>query len=125
MVGEATGAGKVAALILAIASVLDLTLSLPERARDHGRLYERFSDLAVRSSHVDPIDIDPATVRALRAERLIIEADEPVAINALNILCHNEEAEARGYGDNLRYRIGRFQRIVSSSGRLLGLRLFR
>jgi hypothetical protein len=115
--GDASVYGKIAATIAAFASAFELTLSLPERARDHGALYERFSNLAVKLAELDPNALDPAAVRKLMAERLTIEASEPIALTALNILCHNEEAEARGYDDRI-YKIGWFQRIVIQLGTL-------
>lgn len=115
---DASTVSKVAALFAAVASVLELTMSFPERAREHGELYQRFSDLAARLARLDPGTIEPSVLRELRAERLIIEADEPIAMTALNILCHNEEAEARGYGSDEIYRIGWLQRMVMQFGTL-------
>lgn len=52
-------------------------------------------------------------VREWRAQRLLIEKDEPTQIAALNIRCHNEEAEARDYGNDQIYKIRWYQVALS------------
>jgi hypothetical protein len=54
----------------------------------------------------------------LYAERLTIEAGEPTVINALNVVCHNEEAAARGYEADHQFRVGWFQQSIAQIGTL-------
>jgi hypothetical protein len=42
---------------------------------------------------------DASDLSCWRSDRLLIEKDEPTALRILDIQCHNEEAIARGFGD--------------------------
>ena len=113
LTGDKTGIAQFASLIVAIATSLDLVLAFPEKAREHDRLCEMFSDLAADFALIDSAHIDRKRIAELKTKRLTLEKNEPTALDALNVICHNEEAEARGYDASLRYKIGWLQKIVA------------
>jgi hypothetical protein len=57
--------------------------------------------------------IDPIMVGDLKAKRVNIEKHEPTMLPALNLICHNEEARARGYDESVLYSVGWLQRIFA------------
>ena len=100
------------ALIVTLAGALNVAFGFSERARTANDLYRRFALLAHQmAAHAAP---GAAELRAWTAERLMIEADEPPVISVLNVLCHNAEAVARGYGDDQRYRVRWWQRLFAN-----------
>lgn len=98
------------ALIPACYSLADLVLGFADKARVHNDLYRRFSRLAERIVAVER-PITTAELANLNIIRLRIEADEPTSMAVLNVICQNEEAEARGYDNEYTYRIGWLARI--------------
>lgn len=99
------------ALILAGLTALDLTMGFARRADVHGSLHRRFSDLAGKIAvAATPSDAD---VRAWEVARLLLEADEPPPIDTLNVLCHNQEAEARGLSAEHRYQLNWWDRTFA------------
>lgn len=113
LVGDRTQVGQIAALVVAIATALDLVFALPENAREHDKLAERFSDLAGELAVAESGLVDGRAIAVLKAKRLAIEKGEPTALDALNVICHNEEAEARGYGRDHIYRVGWGQKVFA------------
>ncbi|HEY3910758.1 MAG TPA: hypothetical protein VGM07_12815 [Stellaceae bacterium] len=113
LIGNKTGVGQIAALVVAIATALDLVFALPENAREHDKLAERFSDLAVELALAQSSAVDDRRLAELKARRLAFEKGEPTALDALNVICHNEEAEARGYGRDQIYHVGLGQKIFA------------
>jgi DDE superfamily endonuclease len=104
---------KIAAFSVAVATAIDLVFSLPEKAREHDKLCERFSDLAAEIMGNIHGKSDRLIVSGFRTKRLIIEKHEPTMMPALNLICHNEEARARGYGESELYSIGWLQLIFA------------
>jgi hypothetical protein len=86
-----------AGVLIAIAQGLDLVLDFSKRATIYDGLYRRFADLAIELANV-PVQ-DEATLRRFKIARLLIEKDEPTPKDILNVLCSNEERQARGYED--------------------------
>jgi hypothetical protein len=113
LIGDKTRISEAAAIIVVFFSTIDFVFAFPEKAREHDRLYERFSDLAAKLARLDKGQLNLNEVNELRSERLMLEKGEPSSLDALNVICHNEEAEARGYGSSDRYKIGGFQRLVA------------
>jgi hypothetical protein len=113
LIGDRTRVSEAAAIIVVFFSTIDFIFAFPEKAREHDRLYERFSDLAAKLARLNKRQLSEAEIDELRAERLMLEKGEPSSLDALNVICHNEEAEARGYGSSDRYKIGGFQRLVA------------
>lgn len=113
LIGERTEIGQIAALVVAIATALDLVFAFPEKAREHDKLAERFSDLAADLAFVEAGMVDERRLAELKVRRLGLEKGEPTALDALNVICHNEEAEARGYGRDQIYRVGWGQKIFA------------
>jgi hypothetical protein len=96
------------ALLAASMTLLDVVVGFSQRARTHEQLYRRFSDLAAEIARV-PHRTDEQ-VREWMAERLMIQADEPPSLDALNVMCHNLEVEARGLGDEHKWRLSWWHR---------------
>lgn len=99
-----------ATMVVALASILEFVVGFAERARLHHDLYRRFSDLSAALACA-PVTIDERVVCELKARRLAIEVDEPTPNNVLNVICHNEEVEARGLDSRNIRRIYWFQRL--------------
>jgi len=95
LIGESnTEIAKWSALVVAVAAAMDITFGFPDLARLHDDLFRRFTDLATEMSKVaDPTEED---TRRFRAERLMIEKNEPTTISVLEVQCANEECDARG-----------------------------
>jgi len=113
LVGEHTAVGRYAALAVAVATALDLVFALSEKAREHDKLSERFCELAMTLASVDKEHLDRRQVAELKTRRLNLEKNEPTALEALNVICHNEEAEARGYDKTDCFSVGRFQKLIA------------
>lgn len=103
--------GKWIALVLAIVALLDVVIGYAEHARRHDSLYWRFSDLAADIARTG--EPSEENIRLWLERRLLVEKDEPTLIAALNVRCHNEEAQARGYGPDHLYRVRWYQAAFS------------
>lgn len=111
------------AIAVAAAGALELAFSLPERARVEDALYRRFTLLAAEIADAPAIgDFD---LRAWEAKRLLIRADADDRLEALRRICHNLEAEARGYAPERRYRLWPWQRLLAQLFSLPPLRPLR
>jgi hypothetical protein len=111
------------AIAVAVAGALGLAFSLPERARAEDALYRRFTLLAAEIADAPAIgDFD---LRAWEAKRLLIRADADDRLEVLRRICHNLEAEARGYPLERRYRLWPWQRLTAQLFSLPPLRPLR
>ncbi|SMF47594.1 hypothetical protein SAMN02982917_2331 [Azospirillum oryzae] len=111
LAGDQSTAAKWITLAVAIAGAFDIAFGPSERARKADALYKQFCDLAADiASCPSPTEED---ARKWLARRLKIEAEEPAIIDTLNVICHNTEAEARGYGPETCYHVSLIQQIFS------------
>lgn len=109
VVGGQTGVAKLATFVLATAAALDVAFGFSEKARHHDYLYRRWADLVVEMiRHGPPI---PEVLRGWLAERTLIEKEEPTPLDALNVVCHNIEAEVQRYGDESIYHVRWYQHL--------------
>lgn len=76
-------------------AAFDRTFGLAEKAKLHQDLYRRFSALAADIA-LAGTNLSKAQLADFVARRLQIEADEPGEKRIVNLICHNEEARARG-----------------------------
>ena len=83
------------ALIVAVASTFDLVVGTATMARTHAELRRRFLMLQVKIERSSEAPAQ-SEIQEWTSERLIIEADEPPIYVALDLLCENEVAKARG-----------------------------
>ncbi len=83
-----------ATLVVAIASITDLTFRFADLASRDNELYRRFSDLAVAISRVKNASV--TTAQKLRTERLEIAKDEPARLGTIEAKSFNEEVVSRG-----------------------------
>jgi hypothetical protein len=111
------------AIAVAVAGALELAFSLPERARVEDALYRRFTLLAAEIADAPAIGDDE--LRAWEAKRLLIRADADDRLEVLRRICHNLEAEARGYPPERRYRVWSWQRLMAQLFSLPPLRPLR
>lgn len=111
IIGERTNIAGVAAIVLAISTALDLVVGYSGRARKHDNLYRRYSNLAAEIAKTGSPTGEQ--VRLWRGERLLIEKDEPTVKGVLSVRCHNEEAEARNYGEEHQYRVRWYQYLFA------------
>lgn len=89
--------------MVTLCTALDLVFDLAKKATLHDDLKRRFAlllkdiSLAVKNEN---------ELKRLEVERILIEADEPTPLRVLDMMCHNEEAFAQGYGDEHIYELG-------------------
>jgi len=97
--GENAGAvnwlAVIASAVVTGLAAFDRTFGLAEKARLHQDLYRRFCALAAEIA-VAGAETSARQLNAFEAARLHIEADEPGEKRIVNLICHNEEALARG-----------------------------
>lgn len=79
--------------IVALASLFESIFKYETRARRHGELCIRFTRLA---AEIEPMAATPENLAKVRAERLLIEADEPEDKRLVELMASNEEARSRG-----------------------------
>ena len=96
-----------AAALIALIAALDVAVGFSERARHHNYLYGRWSDLLVQILRHGPPE--EQLLRDWLAERALIEKEEPTPISVLDIICHNKEAEAQGYGEDVTRHVRWYQ----------------
>lgn len=113
LLGGATTYALWASGIVAVIQSFDLAVGFSSRAAKYDDLYRRFSRLAVEIVRHPPSSVDVTLLRNWMAERVIIEGDEPTPIDALNVIFHNIEAEARGYGIEHQRRVYWYQRLFA------------
>ncbi len=99
------------AAAVAAAGALELAFSFPERARVEDALYRRFTALAVEIASATSSDAE--RVHWWDAQRLLIRADADDRLEALRRICHNLEAEARGFDRGTFYRIWPWQYLTA------------
>jgi hypothetical protein len=109
IIGEATEWAKWAALVLTIAGALDVAFGFSERARQHNSLYQRWSDLLAEMLRYGPPT--ESVLREWQAQRALIEKDEPTPLSALNVICHNTEAEVQQLGLENFYHVRWYQSL--------------
>lgn len=101
----------VASAATAIFGGANLVFGFAERARRHDDLVRKFTLLAAEIA--EATSPSRADVRRWHGAKIRIEAEEPTPNNVLNVLCHNEEAEARGYGPDHIYQVRWWQRAMA------------
>ncbi len=80
--------------IIAIFSAINLVVGPAQGARLHADLAKRFSALEYDMARAET---NEDSLNKFRAERLLIESDEPPIYRVLDTVCHNELCEAMGY----------------------------
>ncbi|MGH7054194.1 MAG: hypothetical protein ACREFA_10305, partial [Stellaceae bacterium] len=104
-------ASKILTAMVTAMALADVILAFGSRARTYADLYRKFSDLAIEISQIpQPTSLE---ISRLRAKRLILEADEPHIIDALERVCWNEEAESRGVSREHLQPLNRWQTLVA------------
>lgn len=106
-----------------VAGVLELAYALPEQARSEDALYRRFNALAAEIAQAAAISA--AELHGWESRRLLIGADADDRKEVLRRICHNLEAETRGYPPEARYKVWPWQRLLAQIASLPPLRPLR
>lgn len=99
------------ALIVTVASILDLVVGTSRMAHLHSDLGRRFIDLEKQMVLQGTATGD--SLKQICAARLDIEKDEPPVKRALDVLCYNELVYAMGYDEKYYRRVGFFKRLTA------------
>ena len=94
IIGENNPAATWFALLVAVASALDVVFGFSNLAKRHDGLYRDFSLLAQRIAETGEPNLEG--ILQWRRRRLEIEMNEPGVIDWLERRCSAEEAQARG-----------------------------
>ena len=112
------GLAKVATAAVAGVSALNLAFGTADAARKHGELFRKWADLRAELATTSPDDA--AAVARLEVQRAKIDGESPGQLEALSVICENEEKEVRRSGDL--YRVGFVQRALANLLTLPGWR---
>jgi hypothetical protein len=93
-------------------AALNAAFGFADRAREHADLYRNFSSIAARMATATRSD--DAAGAEFEAEVLQVEASEPPSIHTLNVICHNQECEARGLPQENRCKVYLVNRVFKS-----------
>lgn len=111
ILGDISELATGAAFVLTVLATLDAAIGYSQKARQHDELFKRFSDLSIKlESEGRP---KAQFIRELKAQRLLIEKDEPTELAALNIICYNEQAESMGYDDSHMRKVHGLQKLFA------------
>lgn len=99
--------------VTAFFGVIALAASPYSRALEHRELTQGFTRLERKMRIPDP-QITEAALAALERRRLELEVREPPTLQVLNLICHNEEVLAGGYGREHFYELRWRQRLFAS-----------
>jgi hypothetical protein len=111
ILGDLLPVAEVLSLGVAVAGAAELAFDFTGRARAEDALYRRFNALACDITAA--LDRTEAKLREWNARRLLIKADADDRLEVLRRMCHDLEAEARGYGPAARYRLWGVQRLFA------------
>lgn len=104
-------AAAMISLVVALSGAFNVAFAPAEKARKYDELYRRFAALAAEITGTKAPRADD--MQAWQAKKLTIEADEPTVIDILNVICHNAEAQARGYSLNHQYPVRWYQHLFA------------
>lgn len=99
----------VLAAVVAIFSTIDLVIASPAKSREYEDLSRRF--IALEKKIMVAENPDSKFFKAVQAEKLSIEADEPPHLRILNAVCFNETVTAMGLNKNEKVKIEWYQRL--------------
>ena len=102
---------KILAGIAAAAATFDATFGLSKRSNLHDSLQARFSNLAAKMA--DATDTSEANLHNWAAEIKTIEKGEPAELRVLHMVCRNEAAISRGYGQDQFYELRWWQSLFA------------
>jgi len=117
------GAGTVAAVfgdggavvyfgaIVGFAAAIDLVFEFSKRTMTYDHLYHCYADLGIEMATAGRTELD---YRLFLTKRLQIEKHEPTSLDVLNVVCSNDELEARGYEH--RYKVRYWQKFFCQFG---------
>lgn len=100
----------VAAGLVAAVNALNLACGTADAGRRHSEIFRRWGDL--RADLADTGPEDERALRRLEVKRAKIDAESPTQLEALSILCENEEKELRREGPI--YRVPRLNRVLAN-----------
>lgn len=98
---------------VAFLGVTALASAPSSKALEHNELTRAFTRLE-RKMRVPEPQITEAALAALERRRLELEVREPPTLQVLNLICHNEEVLAGGYGREHFFELRWYQRLLAS-----------
>jgi hypothetical protein len=87
----------VTAVLVGLFSAMDLAFGFSDKERLHDELKRRWIALE-REIVLGESSLSEQWMKLKISERLEIETDEPPVVDTLNMLCHDEQVTAQGYG---------------------------
>lgn len=105
--GKTAWIAQVATGVVAAISAIATVYSPARKARTHGDLCRRFTDLAAKMAVASATE---SNRKKFLAERLKIEKDEPPVKRLIDLQAFNEEARARGVAERQLLPLSRTQR---------------
>lgn len=110
LAAQQPGPAVVATGLVAAVNALILAFGTADAGRRQGEIFRRWGDL--RADLADAAPDDERALRQLEVKRAKIDAESPTQLEALSILCENEEKELRSEGPM--YDVPRLNRIFAS-----------
>lgn len=101
------------AALTAIFGACELVGQPFSRVLTHRELTREFT-LLEKAMQLPAAEVSEAVLRKLQARRLDIEEKEPPTLQVLNVMCHNEEVLASGYGPKYFKKVRWHQRLLAS-----------
>lgn len=99
------------AAIVTAFSAVNLVVGSSQRARAHFDFARKFFELEQKMILV--AEISKESLRAITAERLSIEKDEPPVLRVLDSICYNEQILSMDYSTDQMVVVGFWQRLLS------------
>lgn len=100
------------AALTVISGAIELVGQPYSRAAKHRELTQNFTRLE-QEMQISESQITGARLSDLKRERLEIEVQEPPVLHVLDLICHNEEVLAGGYGSDHVRNVRWYQRLLA------------
>jgi hypothetical protein len=97
--------------VVGFTAAIDLVFEFSKRTMTYDHLYRCYADLGIEIAKTDRTE---ENYRLLLIKRLQIEKDEPTSLDVLNVVCSNDELEARGHDH--RYKVRFWQKLFCQFG---------
>ena len=110
LAAQQPGPAVLATGLVAAVNALILAFGTADAGRRHSEIFRRWGDLRANLAETAPDD--ERALRRLEVKRAKIDAESPTQLEALSIICENEEKEMRQEG--LRYHVPWPNRILAN-----------
>ncbi|GAB3451739.1 hypothetical protein [Insolitispirillum peregrinum] len=117
VIGKGTSIAVYATLVVVVLTSLSLAFRWGDKARLHGGLYRQYTRLQERLDRAGG-HLTEETFNEIKADYVMVEAEEPTIRTALIAICHNEEVEAQGHPKTEKISLRFWQRWFARFGTL-------